>query len=128
MVVATDSGTAHTTGLVATDVVSSGTQSGPIVRSRCSQVDESGIHTSGTLARPPAWPTPSSVVWWALATAAATSAGSVAVTSSAMQRPSTLGDEAAQVSRVDLTAGAMSGAAATERGTLPLHDCPLSSR
>src|SRR6185369_4710046 len=57
-VAATGSGIARTIGLRATEGTWSGTEPGFAARRRCSHNDESGTHTSGAFALPPACPTP----------------------------------------------------------------------
>src|SRR6266508_2542425 len=110
---ASGSGMARTTGLAAIEGACGGTTSLPTPRSRCSQVDESGTQTSGTLVPPLAWPTPSSAPPCCPAMAAATSAVSIEVTSTATHRPPDAGADFAQRSPTACTTGAISGAAAT---------------
>ena len=106
---------ATTTGLRAMDGASSGTTFGPVLRTRPSQSEESGIHTSGTRVLPLAWPTPFRVAPVCPATAAATSAGSADVTSTAMHLPFTCGLASVHAVASCCTTGAISGAAATLR-------------
>ena len=106
-------GIASTTGLRATDGASLGTQSAPAARSRCSQMEESGIHTFGTRTSPAALPTPVRVPWCCPAIAAAMSAGSAAVTATATHFPLMRGLVAVHCSVIARTAGSISGAAAT---------------
>ena len=122
---AAGSGTASTTGLVATGGACWGTRLGAAERSRTSQVDESGTHTSGTATGgsvaagagaadaagasevSPARATPARS-----AMASATSAGSAEVTSTATHSPSGPRAESDHRTAACASTGAISGAAA----------------
>ena len=117
---------ASTTGLCATETASTGTRSPPATRTRCSQVDESGIQICGTCALPFAWPNPVSVAPRCPAMAAATSAGSCSATVTDTQVPPRgVPDQFPAAVR---TAGAISGAAAIDRLSRVPHEGELSSR
>jgi len=119
---------ASTTGLRAIDGAAVGTTSSRTARMRCSQVDESGTHTWGTWTVPSAWPTPSSLVPWSCMIAAAASGLATAVTSTFTHSPSTFGDVFVQRSAAAATAGAISGAAATEIRTSPEQPAAATAR
>ena len=103
-----------------------GTRSAPITLMRCSQVEESASQTSGTRALPLAWPSPVRVAPFCAATAAATSAGSCASTTTETQVPLFWwSDHSPAAVR---TAGAISGAAATVTLTREPQEGLLSSR
>src|SRR4051794_6850422 len=120
-VAAIGSGIARTTGLRAIDGGSSGTHPDPTVRSRDSQTDESGTHTSGTVVPPAAWPTRFSTASCCPAMAAATPAESAAATFTDTHLSRTVGRVAVHRAAVAWIAGAISGAAAIDRLTFPPH-------
>jgi hypothetical protein len=118
---ATGSGIATTTGLRAMEVTLVGAKPDAAPRRRSSQVDESGTQTSGELSVPPGWPTPASETPCRPATTAATSTGSLSVTSTATQMPSASAPPSTQASAAALIAGAISGAAETVSRASPEH-------
>src|SRR5690606_38460674 len=113
-------------GLLAIEPPLPGANPAAAVRSRASQVLESGIHTSGTTALPLAWPTPASATPCWLATTAATSTGSMACTWTLTQMPSTAAPSLLHCVAAASTAGAISGAAATLRVNCPSHWGPVN--
>ena len=106
--VATGCGTATTTGLDAMEGASFGARFGPSARSRCSHDDDSGIHTFGTLTCC-APVTPGRFSSDLLASAAAMSADSALVTSTATHRSATLTPLRTQSVAVAWATGTSSG-------------------
>lgn len=127
LVAATGCGMATTTGLRAIEAPLPGANAvAPPLLRRSSQVDESGIQTSGVTAVPLACPTPARLAPCLLATAAATSTGSEAVTFTLMQVPPTAAPSAIHWAAAASTAGATSGAAATPSWISPEQDGPAN--
>ncbi|BCB81877.1 hypothetical protein Pflav_082870 [Phytohabitans flavus] len=125
---ASGSGIAATTGLRATEPPSVGVKPDASVLSRTSQVEESGSHTSGASSVPLALPTPARPTLCCPAITAAMSTELTSLTSAATHVPSAEPPSARQLSKVERTAGAISGAAATESLTSPVQREPASSR
>ncbi len=124
---ATGSGSATTTGLRAIEAPFVGANAlAPPLLSRTSQVEESGTQTSGVTAVPLACPTPASVAPCLLATAAATSTDSEEETLTAMQVPPTAAPSETHWSAAPRTAGAISGAVATDSSIRPEQFGPAS--
>lgn len=126
--VAIGSGIATTTGLRAIEAPLVGANAVASFLRRSSQVDESGIQTSGATAVPGAWPTPARTAPCLAATTAATSTGSEAVTLTAMQVPPTAAPSSTHCVAASSTAGASSEATATVSWICPEQEGCTNSR